>query len=268
MEPETPELPAKPQTPLTVEQQARRRTIKAFAWFGAASLLPFGVWKLIKSQPRAGGIPQSLRNVLDRNGQLANTYFSNAKLAPTFPRSMAAKRVRVNGRDGLKTPLNKEAWRLEINQPGVSPLALTLEDIKAFPKHEIVFEFKCIEGWSQIQHWGGTRFSDFVRRYNLGTRNGKDAQHDTDWFDYVGMQTPDRQYYVGIDMRSALHPQTLLCYEMNGKPLDDAHGAPLRLIIPVKYGVKNLKRIGTISFSDQRPRDFWAERGYDYHIGL
>lgn len=268
MEEKQSEPPHKAENQLTVDQIARRRTLKAFAWFGAASLLPFGIWKWVKDQPREGGLPRPLRNVLDKNGQAAGAYFSQAKLAPTFPKSMAAKRVRVNGRDGLRTPLDKDAWRLKINQPGVSPLALTLDDVKALPKHDIIFEFKCIEGWSQIQHWAGTRFSDFVQRYTLGTRTGKDAQQDSDWFDYVGMQTPDNQYYVGIDMRSALHPQTLLCYEMNGQPLEDAHGAPLRLIIPVKYGVKNLKRIGTITFADQRPRDFWAERGYDYHIGL
>jgi DMSO/TMAO reductase YedYZ molybdopterin-dependent catalytic subunit len=85
---------------------------------------------------------------------------------------------------------------------------------------------------------------------------------------YVGMVTPDKAYYVGLDMPSAMHPQTLLAYEMNGKPLPVKHGQPLRLIIPVKYGIKNLKRIGTISFSDERLPDYWAEQGYDYYSGL
>ncbi|WP_262886746.1 molybdopterin-dependent oxidoreductase [Mucilaginibacter humi] len=82
------------------------------------------------------------------------------------------------------------------------------------------------------------------------------------------METPDKKYYVGLDMDSALHPQTLLAYEMNDKPVPLNHGAPLRLIIPVKYGVKNLKRIGSITFSNTRPRDYWAEVGYDYYLGL
>ncbi len=63
------------------------------------------------------------------------------------------------------------------------------------------------------------------------------------------------------------HPQTLLCYEMNGEPLTLEHGAPLRLVTPVKYGIKNIKRIGTIRFTDKRPADFWAERGYDWYAG-
>jgi DMSO/TMAO reductase YedYZ molybdopterin-dependent catalytic subunit len=85
---------------------------------------------------------------------------------------------------------------------------------------------------------------------------------------YVGMETPDKGYYVGIDMPSAMHPQTLLAYEVNDQPLPGKHGQPLRLIIPVKYGIKNLKRIGSISFSNTRPRDYWAEQGYDYYSGL
>lgn len=85
---------------------------------------------------------------------------------------------------------------------------------------------------------------------------------------YVGLQTPDEEYYVGIDMASAMHPQTLLCYEMNERPLLPEHGYPLRLIIPVKYGIKNLKRIGSVFFSNERPPDYWAEQGYDYYSGL
>jgi len=85
---------------------------------------------------------------------------------------------------------------------------------------------------------------------------------------YVGLETPDKKYYVGIDMPSALHPQTLLAYEVNDQPLPGKHGQPLRLIIPVKYGIKNLKRIGSITFSNSRPRDYWAEQGYDYYSGL
>ena len=85
---------------------------------------------------------------------------------------------------------------------------------------------------------------------------------------FTGMHTPDNGYYVGVDNKSMMHPQTLLCYELNGKPLPMKQGYPLRLIIPVKYGVKHLKRIGTIYFSNNRPPDYWYERGYDYYCGF
>ncbi len=263
-------METKPTSELTPEQAARRRTLKAFAWFGLASLAPFGLWKWLNTQPRDQKIPWFLRQVLNQNAEIAQAAFSHKRLIPTFSKDKAARQVRINGKIGLKKPIDPDQWRLQIQHPGKAPLSLTLDEIKKLPKHEIVFEFKCIEGWSQIQHWGGVRLSDFLQAYQLGVRTGSSTNPPTedDWYHYMGLQTPDGGYYVGIDMASALHPQTMLCYEMNGKPLEDLHGAPLRLIIPVKYGVKNLKRIGLMTFSDQRPRDYWAEQGYDYYIGL
>jgi DMSO/TMAO reductase YedYZ molybdopterin-dependent catalytic subunit len=84
---------------------------------------------------------------------------------------------------------------------------------------------------------------------------------------YVSLATPDESYYVGWDMPSILHPQTLLAYEMNGAPLTMQHGAPLRLATATKYGIKQIKRIGRIEFTNVRPPDFWAERGYDWYAG-
>jgi DMSO/TMAO reductase YedYZ molybdopterin-dependent catalytic subunit len=104
----------------------------------------------------------------------------------------------------------------------------------------------------------------------LATRSGRPADpisNAHDLLGYAALETPDRDYYFGLDMASALHPQTLLCYEMDGRPLTSQHGAPLRLVIPLKYGIKSLKRIGTIRFTDARPADYWAERGYDWYSG-
>ena len=69
-------------------------------------------------------------------------------------------------------------------------------------------------------------------------------------------------------MKSTMQPQTLLCYEMNEQPSPMNKGYPLRLIITVKYGIKSLKRIGFIYFSDNRPPDYWYEHGYDYDAAL
>ena len=55
---------------------------------------------------------------------------------------------------------------------------------------------------------------------------------------------------------------------MNGEDLADEHGAPLRLVMPVKYGIKNIKRIGRIQYGETPPPDYWGERGYDYYAGL
>jgi hypothetical protein len=143
-------------------------------------------------------------------------------------------------------------------EPG---LLLTMDAIRALPHVEMVTQLKCIEGWSEVVHWGGARLSDFIHAYPPAPgEHGRLPR-------YVGMETPDRQYYVGLRMDDAMHSQTLLCYEINGQPLTLDHGAPLRLVTPLKYGIKHLKQIGSISFSDKPPRDYWAENDYDYDSG-
>ena len=160
---------------------------------------------------------------------------------------------------GVGKDFDTAQWKLQLIRNAGDTQNISLAEIKALPKTEIIFDFKCIEGWSQVTHWGGVRYSDFIKKYGLDTQSK---------LQFTGLHTPDNEYYVGIDNKSMMHPQTLLCYEMNGKPLPMNQGAPLRLIIPVKYGVKHLKRIGTIFFSSQRPPDYWYERGYDYYCGL
>ncbi len=245
---------------LTSNQAIRRKTIKAFLGFGVASFVPVGVWKWINSSPYVNNTLAPLRKVLEFNEKLTAKMLSNSHLAPIFSKSQAERKVRFNGAVGLQSPL-EEDYKVKV-ESGEKKFEITINDLKALPKQEIVFEFKCIEGWSQIQHWGGVRFVDFMNHYQIGQ---KDAEN---LFEYVAMETPDGQYYVGVDTPSAVHPQTILAYEMNGKPLLKKHGSPLRLIIPVKYGYKSLKRVGVIKFSDERPKDYWASLGYDYFAGL
>lgn len=257
------------------KKTVRRKTIWSFAWFFLfIGAVVFG-WKWLNNQPKYAGALLPLRKGLDANEKLFSAFFSDARLEPEYPASSAVPYPKVNGNYGMKSPLDTAAWKLLVVKNADIPatadtLAITLEEIRKLPKTEVVFNFKCIEGWSQVTRWAGVRFSDFAKQYHLGTKSGSvpDKNHKEDLFKYAGLRTPDGQYYVGVDMPGLLHPQTILCYEMNGKPLPMNQGAPLRLIIPVKYGVKHLKRIGTLFFSDAQPPDFWYERGYDYYAGL
>lgn len=240
-------------------KEIRRKTMRAFIVFIFSILVAITGWILLQKSPKEAGALTPLRKVISTNESVFSSLFSSGRLSKTYSKERAAPRVRVNGDAGLKDAVDPATWRLQlIRKPG-DTLYLTLDDIKSLPKTEIIFDFKCIEGWSQVSHWGGVRFSDFIKKYGLEDQSG---------FNYTGLQTPNGAYYVGIDMQSMMHPQTLLCYEMNNAPLTVNHGAPLRLIIPVKYGVKHLKRIGTIFFSNTKPRDYWYERGYDYFCGL
>ena len=241
------------------EKKIRSKTIISFSVFIVMMAFAIFSWKWLHRQPDEEGALKPLRKVLNNNESFFSNFFSDNHLAKTFPLSAAVHHVRVNGSDGMSEDFDASKWKLKVARNPGDTLLVTLDEIKALPKTEIVFDFKCIEGWSQITHWGGVKFSDFAQKYNL---------NDQTKLNYVGLKTPDDGYYVGIDMPSIMHPQTLLCYEMNGKPLPMNQGYPLRLIIPVKYGIKHLKRIGAIFFSNERPPDFWYERGYDYYSGL
>ncbi len=144
---------------------------------------------------------------------------------------------------------------------GTPGVLLQMPDITKLPRHELVTQFKCIEGWSQIVHWAGVRMSDFLEMYPPAPVEGKEPK-------YVYMETPDGDYYVGYDMHVMRHPQTLLVTEMMGMPLTQFHGAPLRLHAPTKYGYKQIKRISLIAYTNDKPDDYWTKLGYDWYAGL
>ena len=171
------------------------------------------------------------------------------------------KNPRVNGLIGLKSHASGRDYKIRIEQDGKS-FELDLATVHLVPKKKYTTDFRCIEGWSEETQYAGATFSDFMAAQKLGLKP------DGKYYQYVGLETPDGEYYVSIDMESMLHPQTVLAWEMNGKTLTLNNGFPVRLVIPIKYGIKSLKRIGKIIFSDEKPRDYWAERGYDWYSGL
>lgn len=235
----------------------RTRTRRSFLVGGAAALVGTLGWRWIWTQPEDGNLPRVLREGHRLNERLWRSLYSPDRLAPTFGLARAEK-LRVNGRHGLRSELDLGGWTMDVRGPNRELLhQLDLDDIRALPRVEMVTEFKCIEGWSTITQWAGCRFSDFAARYAPRLVG----------LPYVGLATPDGQYSVGMDRASMLHPQTLLAYEVMGAPLEPLHGAPLRLVTTLKYGVKQIKRIGTVRFMDVRPQDYWAERGYDWYIG-
>ena len=232
-------------------RQISRRSRRTFLIGGATALVGIFGWRWMSDERKNAILTRTFRF----NERLSQTFFGPNDLAPEFSRELAG--ARVNGMIGLNNEFDAANWQLRVG--GLAnrsdDLILTLDDIKSLPRVEMTTELKCIEGWSQIVNWTGARFSDFA------------AKFPSNFTKYVRLTTPDDEYFVGWDMPSILHPQTLLAYEMNGAPLLAEHGAPLRLATTTKYGIKQIKRIGRIEFTDERPRDYWAESGYDWYSG-
>ena len=237
--------------------EVRRYTRRSFAALAGAAAAAGGGWWWLRTRSADGGVVWPLRRIHHLNERVGRGLFSPTRLAPEFPASAAAE-PKVNGHHGEPDAI-PAGWAVVVERPGRPPESVTVAELLAgLPRVESTTELKCIEGWSQVVRWGGVRLADVAaaRGWPVGE------------CPYVGLSTPDGGYYVGLDTPSALHPQTLLCDSMNGDPLPASHGGPLRLVIPVKYGIKNIKWIGRIRFGDERPADYWAEQGYDWYAGL
>lgn len=251
------------------EDIMRRMSRRSFLWAALAVGGTAGAWQAIVRSPKDKGMLAPLREMSEVNRALWERLFREGSRAPTFDRSLAGSRV--NGRVGMRQPVDVDAWRLRVLGLQGGDRVLTLDDLRAMPRTEETTELKCVEGWSQIMNWAGVRFVDFAAAVGPRTISGRPADplgNPRDVVPYVFMQTPKGTYFVSLDTASALHPQTILAYEKDGAPLSQDHGAPLRLVMPVKYGYKNIKRIGLIRFAEERPKDYWTEDGYDWYAGL
>jgi len=231
-------------------------TRRAFAVFAGAGLAAAAGWGWLRTRPTEGGIPWPLRWMHRLNEGIGRALFSERHLAPEFPEESRAAEPRVNGVIG--SPAKVDGAVRVVGPDGAEKRFTPAALLAGLPRVESTTELKCIEGWSQVVTWGGVRFRDAAAHHRW----------PVDACEYVSMTTADAGYYVGLDTASLMHPQTLLCDRMNGEPLPVDHGGPLRLVIPVKYGIKNIKWLARIAFGTERPDDYWAERGYDWYAGL
>ncbi len=236
-----------------------RKVVIAFVLFAAFVTGGVYAWQWLNSQPKVDLTLKPLRKTLEANEKIFKGALDSSTQVKEYPIAAAVKNVKVNGLVGIQDTIDAAQWRLQIIRAAGDTLKVSLDELKQLPKKEVIFDFKCIEGWNQVTHWAGVPVKTFLEHYHLP---------GFEQMQYAGLQTPNKKYFVGIDMKSFLLPQTILCYEMNGQPLPMKQGYPLRLIIPVKYGIKHLKCIGTLFFSNTKPRDYWAELGYDYYAGF
>lgn len=232
------------------------RALTAGAVFVAAAVATFS---FIRFGPSSDGLPSALRSVQRLNEKVGRKIYSNAHLSPLKPAPTQAPRV--NGLIGLDDDVDPETYRVKV-ESGLKRLSLTIDDLEALPRAEASTDFKCVEGWTEVFHYAGVRFSDFMKAEGVGLHD------DGTPYPYVGLETPDGAYYVSLDIESMMHPQTFLVFEMNGGELAVENGYPVRLMVPNKYGIKSLKRVGRIFFSDTRPPDYWNRRGYDWYSSL
>ena len=229
------------------KRMSRRELLKLtpVVALGAFAIPPFQ-----KSLLKTGlGFSDWLSAKMFRTGHMATT-FDDSDVAPfsKFP---------INGYDVEDPGVDLDLWRLNVTGLVQKPGEYTLAQIQTLPKVRQNTRHVCVEGWDVIGRFGGVRLADFLQMIGADT---------TARFVYV--ECAD-DYYESIDMETALHPQTLLCYEMYDQPLTREHGAPLRLQIPTKVGYKQAKYLTDLKVTNVLERvGYWEDQGYSSFYGL
>ena len=155
------------------------------------------------------------------------------------------------------TLADPSSWRLRVGGLVRQPLEFSLEEIRGLGRLTYTVKHHCVEGWSAVATWSGLPFRAIVER----ARPLPAAR-------FVRFDSFDAGYYNGWDLKSALHPETILAWGFNDRPLMPDHGAPLRLYAPHKLGYKLTKYLTTVTFTDRRPGGYWEDQGYPWFGGV
>jgi DMSO/TMAO reductase YedYZ molybdopterin-dependent catalytic subunit len=266
--------------PLVTEvapQVLRYRTRRDLLLFGASAitalagagvLLPqatldrLGVHRNINPRGKEWLLNEALRI----DDDVAEALYSGNRRVPTYTRAQITP-LKNNYNGATPDPGYISGWNLTLDglASGLN-ISLDIRDLTTrFSMHEQITRLVCVEGWSAVAWWAGLRFDDLLRTYPPMTQAKWARVESSVNLDASGNPDP---YFMSLDLATAGHLQTLLATHLNGHPLTVDHGAPLRLLVPVKLGLKNVKAITKITYSAEEPKDYWAERGYSRYDGI
>ncbi len=196
-------------------------------------------------------------------------------LAPEYSRAERSPTFRGNGSVTVTDPFYQQQlasgfpdWRLEVKGLVEKPLALSITDVRALPQRTQITRHDCVEGWSAIGEWQGVPLAALL-----------DAAKVKEEAKFIVFRCADtlygRDYYESIDMVDAYHPQTIIAHSLNGEPLPEKNGAPLRMRIERQLGYKQAKYVKAIeavaSFEKigQGGGGFWEDvAGYQWYAGI
>jgi DMSO/TMAO reductase YedYZ molybdopterin-dependent catalytic subunit len=207
-----------------------------------------------------------LNRALRIDDDVAEALYSKNRLVPTYTKSQITP-LKNNYNGATPDPSYIPEWQLELNglASGLSVSLNIRTLLTRFQVHEQITRLVCVEGWSAVAWWSGLRFDDLLRAYPPMSQAKWVRVDSSVNLDASGNPDP---YFVSLDLPTARHSQTLLATHFNGQPLTVDHGAPLRLLVPVKVGLKNVKAITRITYVAEEPSDYWAERGYSRYDGI
>jgi DMSO/TMAO reductase YedYZ molybdopterin-dependent catalytic subunit len=256
------------------------RRVAIAAGFAGAGALVYGANSLTLN-PGFGRVFRAVENwtrlnqrALLSGGQLAREY-TLADISPTFK---ANGTLNPGGDDyNRHVAENFANWRLRIDGMVAHPLTLSVAEIRKLPARTQITRHDCVEGWSAIGQWTGVPLALLLKAAGLAVGARYAVFYCADNLEGEpskgGEQSPG-QYYESIGLTDAFHPQTLIAYNLNGKPLEVPHGAPLRLRVERQLGYKHAKYVSRIEITDSFARisggrgGYWEDRGYEWYAGI
>jgi DMSO/TMAO reductase YedYZ molybdopterin-dependent catalytic subunit len=244
----------------------KRRSVLA----GLAAALTAGCSKIGDSRAFAGlvdgaeKLSRAAHRTLGGRRPMAREY-STADISPFF---------RGNGNQRVGTAFYRSQaaagfadWRLEVRGLVDKPLSLTMDEVRALPQRTQITRHDCVEGWSAIGQWTGPQLSAILAM--AGLREGAKFIVFRCADDFRGVP-----YYESCDLDDAMHPQTIVAHLLNGAPLPERNGAPLRLRIERQLGYKHAKfltaieAVASLGGIGDGGGGYWEDRGYQWYAGI
>jgi DMSO/TMAO reductase YedYZ molybdopterin-dependent catalytic subunit len=250
-----------------------RRSLMTRLLAGASVAVLSGCEKLSESTwfPKVLGLGEKATYKIQR------LVLSRKAMAQEFTENDLSPQFRSNGTSMPNTPaymtLAAAGFRdfhLEVGGLVERPMTFSLTDLRKFPSRTQITRHDCVEGWSAIGKWKGTRLGALLEAVHLKPNARYVVFHCADPMAEDGSSP----YYESCDLEDAFHPQTILAYELNGKPLPVQNGAPLRLRLERQLGYKMAKYVMRLEIVEDFSQiaggkgGYWEDRGYEWYAGI
>lgn len=258
-----------------IKPDLSRRRLVLGAINSTALLTLSGCQKLFDSLSQNETVRSILTSAESANRRVQRALAGRDKLAREFSERDISPIFRANGNPPPSTIEYAEDaknqwknWRLEVSGLVRQPAAFPLADLISMPSRTQITRHDCVEGWSVIGKWKGVRLEEIMNRVQP-TGAAKYVV-----FRCMDTDSDGTHYFESIDLIDAVHPQTILAYELNDRPLPVDNGAPLRLRIENQLGYKHAKYIRALEFVagldnlGKGKGGYWEDQGYEWYAGI
>ena len=252
-----------------------RRKLLLGSLHGAAAVALSGCEKVFDGLSQSETVHSILGSAEPANRRVQRLLAGRSKLAQEFSDKDISPTFRANGNpppmtiDYAADAAEQFArWRLEVSGLVRQPAQFSLAELRSMPSRTQITRHDCVEGWSVIGKWKGVRLEEILTR----VQPRSEAKYIV--FRCMDTDGEGNNYYESIDLIDAVHPQTILAYELNDRPLPLENGAPLRLRVENQLGYKHAKYIRALEFVASFETigggkgSYWADQGYEWYAGI